>query len=76
MYYVSIEGISDEFLKFMGYDFVAEDGLFKLYRDYYGEEHVVNKARPRLFVDDPNDAAILASRATQALLVHAPPKRR
>lgn len=62
-YYVSIAGVPDEFLEFLGYVSVpgAETDELKAYRRH-GDVMVVKKANPFLYVDDLNDARILKSR--------------
>lgn len=73
MFYVRIDGISDEDLEFFGYVLVEENDNFKFYRDYRLEEYVVHKANPHLFVDDVNDAVALANRSGHPSVVTAPP---
>jgi hypothetical protein len=69
-YYVNITGIPDDFLEFMGYTKVAENDDFEL-RVFKDETYIINKNGPRfLYVEDPDDAAILRGRAKVA----APPK--
>ena len=60
-FFVSIAGVSDEFLEFLGYVKVAENDEFKVYLRH-GERMVVKTANPYLFVDDLNDARILKDR--------------
>jgi len=74
-YYVSIDGISDSDLEFLGYFVVAESAKIKLYRDIYGDEHAVQRQKPRLYVEDVNDAQILTNKSTSQVLMTAPPKR-
>lgn len=62
-YYVNIEGLSDETLVSFGFRLIHEDQNFKLYRHYHGDDHIVDKARPRLFVDDANVAMEMGSEA-------------
>ncbi len=57
-YYVSIAGVPDEFLEFLGYVLVSEDDEFKAYL-HKGETCIVKKSAPNLYVDDLNDARIL-----------------
>ncbi len=57
-FYVNIAGISQEFLDFLGYVVVYEDGEFKVL-SHKGDIHVIDKSRPRLYVDDQNDAGLL-----------------
>jgi hypothetical protein len=62
-YYVSIAGVPDEFLQFLGYEPVpdAETDELKAYRRK-GEVMIVKKADPFLLVDDLNDRRILKGR--------------
>ena len=43
MFYVCIDHLSDDKLGFLGYTMITEDERFKLYRDYTGDEHIVDK---------------------------------
>lgn len=65
-YYVSIAGVPDEFLEFLGYVKVEEDDEFKVYRRH-GDLMPVEKTNPYLYVDDLNDARILKSRNMMAI---------
>ena len=56
---VDITGISDVILAFLGYQLIDENEEYKTYRDKYAENHLVEKALPRLYVDDLNDALSL-----------------
>ncbi len=58
-FFVDISGIDDDRLGFLGYTKIAEDSNFKIYRHYGGDIHIVDKLRPKLFVDDLNDAAYI-----------------
>ena len=62
-YYVSIAGVPDEFLEFLGYVPVAdaETDELKAYRRK-GELMIVKKSDPFLLVDDLNDKRILKGR--------------
>lgn len=64
---VDISSIPDETLAFFGYDLRDENDEFKIYVDKYLEDHIVEKAKPRLYVEDVNDAAYMASRSVTAL---------
>ncbi|HCX66964.1 hypothetical protein [Parvibaculum sp.] len=65
-WYVSIEGIGDDFLAFLGYTLVDEDDDFKAYLHYSGDVHIVAKEGPKfLYVDDLNDT--LALRAARII---------
>jgi hypothetical protein len=65
-YYVSIAGVPDEFLEFLGYVFVREDDDLKVYRRK-DELMFVKKANPFLFVDDLNDKRILKGRSIMTI---------
>ena len=57
MFYVCIDHLSDDKLGFLGYTMITEDERFKLYRDYTGDEHIVDKqGKKYLMVEDVNDA--------------------
>lgn len=58
LYYVSIKNVSDEQLKFLGYILVSEDADTRLYR-HFGEDILVDRADPFIYVDDLNDAILL-----------------
>jgi hypothetical protein len=60
-FYVSIAGVPDEFLEFLGYVRIEETDEFKVYLRH-GELVVVKKTNPYLYVDDLNDARILKDR--------------
>ena len=73
MPYVSIDGISDEYLAFLGYDLVIEDEEFKMYKDKAGDEHIVRKdAKPYLYMDDINDAMIVAEHSKRKITIQPP----
>lgn len=74
MFYVRIDGISDEELAFLGYTVIVDDQQFKLYRDYRGDEYIVDQSNPYILVDDANDAMILSARAQHPVIIPAPPK--
>lgn len=59
-WYVSIDGISDDTLAFLGYTLIGQDDDFKLYSHYAGDRHLVAKNGSKfLYVDDLNDALAL-----------------
>jgi hypothetical protein len=58
-FYVDITGVSQDYLDFLGYFVVYEDEEFK-WLDHKGDVQIIDKARPRLFVDDMNDAMLLS----------------
>lgn len=72
MYYVGISGITDADLGFMGYTLVGQNDEFKMYQDYRGEVHIVDKESPMLKVDDVNDAQALAQRSSCPSVVNMP----
>ena len=57
-----ITGIDDKTLEFFGYFLDEENEEFKVYRDKFGDAHIVAKDRPRLYVEDVNDAVYVASK--------------
>ena len=71
-FYVRIDGVSDDDLAFLGFTLLADSPDFKLYRNYYGEEFVVEKASPFLYVDDVNDFEILRSKSANPEIVQPP----
>ena len=76
MFFVRIDGVDDDDLAFLGYVLVAEDDAFKLYRDYLGDEYIVDRQNPYLFVEDLNDAQIILSKSGRPGLIEPPPKRK
>ena len=74
MWYVSIEGVADEFLEILGFVVIAEDEEFKTYRDYFGQLQAVRKAKPFLWVADANDVESIGVRSTVRRVIGAPPK--
>jgi len=75
VFYVRIDGVPDEMLGFLGYVLVAENPGHKLYRDYHGDEYVVDNIAPYLMVEDLNDAQILAQHSRRREIIEAPPRR-
>ena len=75
MYYVDISEVPEDTLEFLGYYRLAENEKFKFYRDIYGDEHIVEKAHPRIHMEDVNDAAIIGRITGQQILIQAPPKK-
>jgi hypothetical protein len=57
---VDISGVPDSILEFAGYYAVEENDEFKVYRDKFMQDHVVQKARPYLYVDELDEAQTLA----------------
>jgi hypothetical protein len=53
---VDISGVPDSILEFAGYYAVEENDEFKVYRDKFMQDHVVQKARPYLYVDELDQA--------------------
>lgn len=62
LHYVSIKEISDEKLEVLGYIAIDENEHTKTYY-HFGEEMIVDKADPFIYVDDINDARSLGSEA-------------
>ncbi|MEJ1937751.1 hypothetical protein WDZ92_46760, partial [Nostoc sp. NIES-2111] len=60
-YYVSIRNVTERDLEFLGYRKIKENDEFILYEDLEGEEHVVCRAEPFMFVKDVNDVLALRS---------------
>ncbi|MEQ8829546.1 MAG: hypothetical protein RLW87_07035 [Alphaproteobacteria bacterium] len=56
----------------MGYTLVGQNDEFKMYQDYRGEVHIVDKESPMLKVDDVNDAQALAQRSSCPSVVNMP----
>lgn len=57
MFYVCIDHLSDEQLEFFGFLLIKESDDFKLYRQYDGTEHIIDKnGRKFVYVSDLNDA--------------------
>ena len=55
-FYVSSEGVDETKLSFLGYTLIRQDDEFWLYQDYAGDEYIVRKSDPYMYVDDVNDA--------------------
>ena len=64
---VDISGLSDETLAIFGYDLRDQNEEFKIYTDKYLEDHIVDKVKPRLYVEDVNDAVYMAAHSVTAL---------
>ena len=75
MYYVDISEVPEDTLEFLGYYCLAQNEEFKFYRDVYGDEHVVEKAHPFIYMEDVNDAAIIGRLTGQLIMIQAPPKK-
>jgi hypothetical protein len=69
-FYVAIKDIDDDKLSFLGYTLIRSNSEFKFYRDYAGNDHIVLKSDPHMFVDDINDAIYINSN----IVIIAPPK--
>jgi len=57
-YYVDISGISRQQLEFAGFILIFQDDGFMLFSQK-GDMHLVDKAKPYLFVDDRCEADVL-----------------
>ena len=57
MVYVSLDGVTEDQLAFLGYILLDENKEFKIYY-HLGEELIVDKSDPFIYVDDLNDAAL------------------
>lgn len=64
---VDISHLDDRVLGFFGYELVEENEEFKIYEDKEGSDHIVDKARPRLYVEDVNDAVYMSATSVVAL---------
>lgn len=73
-YFVRIDGVEDDLLEFLGYSLSHAEDRWKLYVDCYGSMHIVDIKKPSLYVEDMNDANILASRAQVQEVTTAPQK--
>lgn len=58
--YVSLDGVTEGQLEFLGYILLAEDEEFKVYY-HQGEEVIVDKNDPFIYVDDLNDASLFGA---------------
>lgn len=58
--YVSLDGVSEETLNFLGYYCIGENEEFKIYY-HKGEEIIVDKSKPYILVDDLNDAKLFGN---------------
>jgi hypothetical protein len=74
VWYVSIAGVTDEFLEILGFSVVEQDDVLKTYRDYYGQVQYVSRKRPYLLVADANDRESIVARSTSDRVIAAPPK--
>ena len=75
MSYIGIAGVDDDLLEVLGYYLLAEDDSFKLYRDIYGDDHIVDKADPRIFLHDINDAMIIGRKTGIQVIIKVSPKK-
>jgi hypothetical protein len=57
---VEISGLDDRLLAFAGYHYVEENDEFKVYRDKYGQDHIVRKSDSLLYVDELDDAQTIS----------------
>jgi hypothetical protein len=65
---VDISGIADQSLEFVGYFLVEENEEFKIFRDKYGEDHIVQKSDGLLYVDELDQAQSLG--AGRVVMLH------
>lgn len=72
--YVDISGVPSQTLEFFGYVTLAEDDDFLLL-SHKGDVHLIDKAKPYLFVDDINDAMLLDGPFRLLSRIQAPPKK-
>lgn len=59
--YVHIGHLTRDQMAFFGYTVIAEDQDFVIYRHFTGDDHIVLKSDPHLYVDDINDAVAMSS---------------
>jgi hypothetical protein len=59
-FYVSLDGVSEETLEMLGYYKLDESDQFAVYY-HKGEEIIVEKADPFIYIDDINDAPYFGS---------------
>lgn len=65
---MSVAHLSDEQLALFGYNLVKQNEEFSIYNHVYtGEEHITDRANPRLYVEDINDA--VAMRAADVVVI-------
>jgi hypothetical protein len=57
---VNINGLDDRLLEFAGYNFIEENGEFKIYRNKYKEDFIVRKKDYLLYVDELDEAQTLS----------------
>jgi hypothetical protein len=72
-FYVSIAGVSQSFLDFLGYFSLFEDEEFRILM-HKDDLHFVDKNKPYLYVDDVNDAALLNGPFMAREKIRLPPK--
>ncbi len=60
LFYVSMDGVSAEMLEMLGYYLLSEDPSFKVYY-HKGDEIIVDKSDPFIYVDVVNDASYFGS---------------
>ena len=61
-HYVSIDGLEPGVLAFFGFQLAKEDDNFAYYVDGYGEDQIVDKKSPHIYVEDFNDAQHIKGR--------------
>jgi hypothetical protein len=61
--HVSIEGVSEDVLNFLGIVKISETDDFDIYEDFEGRVSMADKANPYVWVDDINDAIQMGSKS-------------
>lgn len=60
LHYVNLRGIPEDILEFFGIQIVWQDDTHAMLTNMYGDEYVVEKESPHIYIDDPNDAKYLS----------------
>lgn len=61
-YYVSVNGLGPQDFAFIGLYLASEDHDFARYVDAYGNDYIIDKSSPFIYLEDVNDAQFLKSR--------------
>ena len=68
-YYVSLRGIPEDDLAFFGIQIVFQTETHALLADHRGDEHVIEKASPHIYVEDVNDAEYLREWVNEIVVI-------
>lgn len=68
-YYVSLRGIPEDALAFFGIHMVFQTETHALFVDHNGDEHVVDKESPHIYVEDVNDAEYLRDWVSEIVVI-------